>query len=49
MQIWEETLIFLGHPVVRASGYTAVFAVEDDGPGGLSGQAAFDALFCLTC
>lgn len=42
-----ETLIFLSHPVVRASGYPAVFAVEDDGPGGLSSQAALDVLFCL--
>lgn len=48
-QILKETLKFLSHPVVRASGYTAVFCVEDDGPGGLSAQAAFDVLFCFTC
>lgn len=36
----DVTLIFLSHLVITAPAYTAVFGVEDDGPGGVSGQTA---------
>lgn len=45
----DVTLIFLSQPIVRASKDTAVLGVENNGPGGLLSQTAFNVFFCCAC
>lgn len=41
--------MFLSHPVVPASPHAAVLTVQNDGEGGLGGEAAFDVLDRFSC